>query len=89
MNSSSLCHVSERHNKSSISRVKRSFREKDLFAIDLAFNRPIWKVDDATEAVTAERSKIGGRHVQRSRELQLDRAETGVNTEERGGDEGH
>jgi len=47
------------------------------------------KVDDATEAVTAERSGIGRRHVQRSRELQMDRAETGVNTEERGGDEGH
>ena len=65
--------------------MKRSFREKDLFAIDRAFNRPICNVDDVTEAVSAEGSGIGRRH--QSRGLQLDRAGTGVNTKERGGDE--
>ena len=59
--------------------------------MDRAFNRPICnKVDDVTEAVSAERSRTGPRHFQRSRGLQLNRAgRTCVNTEERGGDESH
>ena len=70
--------------------MKRSFREKDLFAIDRAFNRPKCRVDDVMEAVSAERSGIGRRHNQRSRGLQLDSAGgTGVNMETREDDESH
>ena len=76
--------------------MKRSFREKDLFAIDRAFNRPKCRVDDVMEAVSAKRSGIGRRHDQRSRGLQLDGAggtavntEAGVNREERGDDGSH